>query len=173
VYGCVLVCALNEILCMQYVKFRWWHALTLAHVMCMFHLYLHACSTHVSCNTHGFGTFSMHATCMLHDTHVTCVQQFRIKNCFPKCSIVIDVHACTRIHRWSGVSIRSDAERFRTNTYMIYLAYTLFLACIKHDMLVTWNMHVTCLFGACYSCYMRCAFYRYFDMHTTCILPLL
>ena len=32
-----------------------------------------ACMFHVTC-MHGFGTFSMHATCMLHDMRITCVQ---------------------------------------------------------------------------------------------------
>ena len=75
-------------------------------------------------------------------------------------------------HR-GGVGTYSHVERFRTNTYMTYLAYTLFLTCIKHDMLLTCNMHVTCLLFTCYSHYMRCACYYYFNMHTTWILPLL
>ena len=70
---------LVHVACMLHAYFRWWHALTLAHVICRFHLYQHACSMHISCNMHGFGTFSMHATCMLHDMHVTCVKQLRIK----------------------------------------------------------------------------------------------
>ena len=70
---------LVHVTCILHAYFMWWHALTLAHVICRFHLYLHACSTHVSCNMHGFGTFSMHATCMLHDMHVTCIKQLRIK----------------------------------------------------------------------------------------------
>ena len=51
---------------------------------------------------------------------------------------------------------------------MIYLAHKLF-KCVKHDMLLTWNMHVTCLLFACYFCYMRCACYPYYDLHTTCM----
>ena len=39
-------------------------------------------------------------------------------------------------------------------------------------MLLIRNMRVTCLLFAYYSCYMHCACYPYFDMHTTCILPL-
>ena len=63
-------------------------------------------------------------------------------------------------YRWGGVSIcLLNVERFRTNTYMIYLVHTLFLTCIKHVMLLTWNMHVTCLLFAYYFCYMHCACY--------------
>ena len=66
--------------------------------------------------------------------------------------------------RWGGVSMHLNIERFRMNTHMVYLAHTLFLTCIKHVMLLTWNMHVTFLLFACYSCcsccYMHCACYR-------------
>ena len=65
-----------------------------------------------------------------------------------------------------------DVKRFRMNTYMTYLAYTLFQICIKHDMLPTCNMHVTCQLFTHYSHYMHCACNYYFN-HTTCILPLL
>ena len=94
-------------------------------------MYLHACSTHVSCNMHGFGTFSMHATCMLHDMHVTCIKQ---KQAIEKLKMAFLI--CVHVHRsrWDGVSVRLDVERVRTNTYMIYLAHTLFLTCIKHVM---------------------------------------
>jgi hypothetical protein len=55
----------------------------------------------------------MHATCMLHDMHVTCIQLFRIKNCFPKCSIVIDVHVHVYIDGVGSayVLIPRDSER--------------------------------------------------------------
>ena len=85
---------------------------------------------------------------------------------------ILVLQLCTHIGR-GGISIYFDIERFRMNTYITYLVYTLFLTCIKHDMLLTCNMHVTCLLFTCYSHYMRCACYYYFNMHTTCILPLL
>ena len=78
---------------------------------------------------------------------------------------------------WWGFEVQQDFEeityfdvkRFRMNTYMTYLAYTLFQICIKHDMLPTCNMHVTCLL---FTYYMHCACNYYFS-HTTLILPLL
>ena len=140
---------------------------TFAHVICRFHLYLHACSTHVSCNMHGFGTFSMHATCMLHDMHVTCVKQLRIKtgdwevkNRFP--------HLCTRIcthiyrFRWDGVSIRLNVESFRTNTYMIYLTYTFFN--MHQTCHVTYMKHACHLPSACHHLKYAC------NIHVTCML---
>ena len=57
-----------------------------------FHLYLRACSTHVSCNIHGFGMFSMQATRMLHDMHVICVKQLGLK------IISQSAHPCIHIH---------------------------------------------------------------------------
>ena len=123
-------------------------------------LYLYVCSTHVSCSVHRFGTFSS----MLHKNYnrIICIWL----KCFPKCS---SFDTCTQIGR-GGVY---DVERFKTNTYMTYLAYTLFKTCIKHDMLLTHNVHLSCLLSTCYSCSMHCAWYYCFNMHTTCILPLL
>ena len=87
----------------------------------------------------------MHATCMLHDMRITCVQPFRIKNCFRKCSVVIDVHTCTRMHRWSGVSIRSDAEIQNEYLHDILGIYTFFLNASN----MTCQLHETCMSPAC------------------------
>ena len=136
--------------------------------MCSLHLCLwYACSVHVSRNMHGFGTLSVRAVCMLHKNymHTICIWQFTMK-----CSsfeLVIDSY--THRKGWSQPILQRRG--FKTNSYMTYLAYTLFKN--KHDMLLTDNMHVTCLLFTCCSCYMHCACYYYFNMYTTCILLLL
>ena len=140
------------------------NALILVHVTCRFHLYLHACSMHVSCNMHGIGTIP----CMLHVCyiHATCMQESSIIDCFPK---VLKLWISHRYVSRGEVSETCD-ERFKTITYMTYLAYVVFLTCV---MFLTCNLHVTCLLFSRCSCYMRCACYTYFNMHITCILPVL
>ena len=115
-----------------------------------------------------------HFPCMLHACymtcmHVICVKQWRINNRFPP----VYTRRCTHYRsRWGGVSICLNVKIQNEYLYDILSIYT-FLTYIKHVMLLTWNMYVTYMLFACYSCYMRCACYPYFDMHTTCILPLL
>ena len=53
-----------------------------------------------------------------------------------------------------------NIERFRTNTYMIYLAHTLFLTCIKHVLLLTWH-----------ACHFPVVCLLLLLLHALCMLP--
>ena len=78
-------------------------------------LYLHACSMHVSCKMHGFGTFSMCAACMLHacNMHATIQYQTLLSQ---------SAQALNYMYTYvrGEVNVICDVERVKTNTYVTF-----------------------------------------------------
>ena len=133
------------------------------YVTCRLHLYIYM---HVVCMFHVtyMDLVCFHACYMKNYMYATCIWHFIIKNCYLRVlklwTIVIDTCTCE-----GGVTIYSDVKRFGI------ISICTFLTCIKHDMLLTRSMHVTCLLLTRYMC---CVCYYYLNMHTpACILPLL
>ena len=155
----------------------------------MFHLYLHACSMHVSCNMHGFGTFSMHAACMLHACN-----NLVLDSAFSNCSsFELHVYVCRQGWGQHNLWRREGQNKslcdifsivfltftskscFLHVTYMLHACYlpvapvtctvhvTLTLTCIQHAFCQYCNMHVasTCITHD-YNTHVTCMF-----MHVT------
>ena len=104
---CTCTCSMH-VTCIIQVK----HALTLVHVTCRLLLYLHACNMlHVTSMDLGRFPCMLHACYMKNYMHAICIHHFNTKR---------------KVHTYIGVGSTC-------RTYMTYLAYTLFLTCIKHD----------------------------------------
>ena len=108
-----------------------------------------------------FGTFSMHAACMLHEKlHAYNISVLKVAS--QKVSIRVHTQGWGRHIFW-----RQDIQ----NEYL-YDILSIYTFSNMHQM--TCYLHVICMWHACYySHYMHSASYHYFNLHTTCILPLL
>ena len=137
------------------------------------YIYMHAvCMFHVTCMD--LGRFP----CVLHACYMcaTCMQESSIIDCFPKVLKLWISHRYMYICK-QGRGQRNMWRQEIQNEYLCDIfSICSFLTCIKQDMFLTCNLHVTCLLFACYACcfcFIHCACYTYFNMRTTCILPVL
>jgi hypothetical protein len=135
-----------------------------------FCIYIHAvCMFHATCMDLGRSPcmhISMHVTCILHACN-----NLVLDSTFPRCSsFELGIDTRTYVSR-SEVSVTCDIDRFKTNTYVTYLAHPVFLTMTNMHQashLNTCNLHITCLLFACCCCYMHCICYSYiyFNVHT-------